>query len=67
MLTLTSTQKRLMAQLGINLSSEEQINTFFEGWEESSFECRANGIPTLSFDKYLEQKILWNDLIKNRG
>ena len=55
-----------MAQLGINLSSEEQINTFFEGWEESSFECRANGIPALSFDKYLEQKILWNNLIKNR-
>jgi hypothetical protein len=62
MKTFTSTQKRLMAQLDINLSSDEQINSFYEGWEESSFECRANGIPALSFDKYLEQKIIWNEL-----
>ena len=66
MKTFTSVEKLLMAQLDINLSSEEQINSFYEGWEESSFECRANGIPALSFDKYLEQKILWNNLIKNR-
>jgi hypothetical protein len=59
MKTFTSTQKRLMTQLGN--SSIEQMEMFFEGWEESSFECRANGIPAMSFDKYLERKILWNN------
>jgi hypothetical protein len=63
MKTFTSTQKRLMAQLDINTSSNEQIDSFYKGWEESSFECRANGIPALSFDKYLEQKIMWNELV----
>ena len=56
----TSTQKRLMTQLGN--SSIEQMEMFFEGWEESSFECRANGIPALSFYKYIQQKIMWNEL-----
>ncbi len=60
MKTFTSTQKRLMTQLGN--SSIEQMEMFYEGWEESSFECRANGIHALSFDKYLEQKIIWNEL-----
>ena len=60
MKTFTSTQKRLMTQLGN--SSIEQMEMFYEGWEESSFECRANGIPALSFDVYLEQKIIWNEL-----
>jgi len=60
MKTFTPAQKTLMTQLGN--SSIEQMEMFFEGWEESSFECRANGIPALSFDKYLEQKIIWNEL-----
>lgn len=60
MKTFTSAQKTLMTQLGN--SSIEQMEMFFEGWEESSFECRANGIPSMSFDKYLERKILWNEL-----
>ena len=59
MKTFTSTQKRLMTQLGN--SSIEQMEMFFEGWEETSFECRANGISAMSFDKYLERKILWNN------
>ena len=65
MKTFTSTQKRLMTQLGN--SSIEQMEMFYEGWEESSFECRANGIPALSFDKYLEQKIIWNELFNKVG
>ena len=65
MKTFTSTEKRLMAQLDINLSSEEQINSFYEGWEESSFECRANGIRTMSFEKYLETKLIWREAIKS--
>jgi len=60
MKTFTSTQKRLMAQLGN--SSIEQMEMFFEGWEETSFECRANGIPALSFDKYIYQNFICNDL-----
>ena len=62
MKTFTPAQKTLMSKLDIDTSSDEQMEMFFEGWEESSFECRANGIPALSFDKYLEQKIIWNEL-----
>jgi hypothetical protein len=36
-----------------------------EGWEESSFECRANGIRTMSFYKYLETKLIWREAIKS--
>ena len=61
MKTFTPTQKSLMTQLGN--STEEQMEMFYEGWEESSFECRANGIHTMSFDTYLEQKNAWNAVI----
>ena len=65
MKTFTPAQKTLMAQLDINLTSDEQIDSFYEGWEESSFECRANGIPSMSFDMYLEQKVIWNNFVNN--
>ena len=64
MKAFTSTQKRLMTQLGYSLA--EQMELFFEGYEESSFECRANNIPVSNFDTYLQRKVVWNDLIKDR-
>jgi hypothetical protein len=62
MKAFTSTQKRLMTQLGY--SSAEQMELFFEGYEESSFECRANDIPVQSFSNYLNKQLIWKGLIK---
>ena len=57
MKTFNSGEKSLMAQLGITTLKE--METFYKGWKESSFECRANGIRTMSFDKYLEIRLIW--------
>lgn len=57
MKTFNSGEKSLMAQLGITTPQEMEI--FYKGWQESSFECRANGIRTMSFDKYLEIRLIW--------
>ena len=57
MKTFNSGEKSLMAQLGITTLKEMEM--IHEGWEESSFECRANGIRTMSFDKYLEIRLIW--------
>ncbi len=65
MKSFTPAEKSLMTELGS--STKEEMDSFYEGWEESSFECRANGIPALSFDKYLEQKIIWNELFNKVG
>jgi hypothetical protein len=57
MKTFNSGEKSLMAKLGITTLKE--METFYKGWKESSFECRANGIRTMSFDKYLEIRLIW--------
>jgi hypothetical protein len=63
MKTFNSGEKSLMAQLGI--TSPQEMEMLHEGWEESSFECRANGIRTMSFYKYLETKLIWREAIKS--
>lgn len=63
MKTFNFGEKSLMAKLGY--TTQQEIESLYEGWEESSFEARANGIPTSSFYTYLEEKIVWNDIIKN--
>ena len=60
MKSFTPAEKSLMTELGS--STKEEMDMFYECWEESSFECRANGIPALSFYKYIQQKIMWNEL-----
>lgn len=55
----TTTQETPVSKFRMDAKT---IDSYYAGWEESSSECRANGIPALSFYKYIEQKILWNEL-----
>ena len=63
MKTFTPAETSLMNKLDIN--TKQEMETFYKGWQESSFECRANGIRTMSFDKYLETKLIWREAIKS--